>query len=209
MNIPASSLKAYGAFHDESHHPHCHFIVYSSNPSQECLYADSINRLKSEFSHEIFGQPMLDIMKEKALIRDELRESARKEIKKLSEALKIKGFSQTTELEARLINLAKKLPQRGKKVYQLLQNNLKSEVIEIVDLLAKEPDLSELYEKWEAYQAELNQFYREDVGLSKLSENESFRPVLNAVVKEAWLMRQWMDNNSTRSHVNHNSVTVG
>jgi len=194
MGIPIANLKAYGAFHDEGHHPHCHFIVYSGNPGQECLYKDGIERLKSEFAHGIFTQLMLDIEIDKSLVRDDLRKTAKDEIIKLSETLASKGFAVTTELEMRLVNLAKKLPLKGKKVFQLLPSDVKPDVIELVDLLAKEPEIADLYEKWKAHQAELSRFYKEDVSFPKLSENDTFRPVLNAVVKEAWLIRQWLDS---------------
>ena len=32
MKIPIEYLKWYGAFHNEGHHPHVHFMVYSKNP---------------------------------------------------------------------------------------------------------------------------------------------------------------------------------
>jgi len=77
MNIPLSNLKAYGAFHNEGHHPHCHFIVYSSKPGTESLYSDSIKKLKSEFAHAIFTQQMLDSAKAKGETRDELRDKSK------------------------------------------------------------------------------------------------------------------------------------
>ena len=195
MNIPLSHLKAYGAFHDETHHPHCHFIIYSSKPGAESLYRKGIEKLKSTLAHGIFTQQMLDVAKAKGDARDELRYKAKEEIKKLTEALENKGFSVTTEAEMRLINLAKKLPKRGKKMYQLLPKDIKRDVIEIVDLLEQQPEIAELYEKWKTYHTELSRFYKEKVEFPKLSENDTFRPVLNAVVREAWEIRQWLDSN--------------
>ena len=200
MNIPVTHLKAYGAFHDEGHHPHCHFIVYSSNPRNERLSSKGIKRLKSSFAHGIFGKQMLEIEKEKALTRDIIRNKSKDEIKELADQLESKNFVMTSELEMRLMELAKKLPQHGKKVFQLLPAELKLDVLKIVEQIAQEPEIAELYEKWKSCQTELYQFYRDDTEFKypKLSDNESFRPVLNAVIGEAWAIRQTLDEIQVR-----------
>ena len=195
MNIPLTNLKAYGAFHNEGHHPHCHFIVYSSHPKNESLYPAGIKRLKSAFAHGIFTKPIREIVSGKSLVRDELRARSREDIKALADKLADKGFVVSSELEVRLVNLARKLPKRGKKSYAFLSADLKLDVDKIVDLIAKEPEITELYDKWKEYQAELNRFYKIDNvdNFPALSENEAFRPVLNSVVREAWAIRQWLD----------------
>ena len=202
MNIPIQHLKAYGAFHDEGHHPHCHFIVYSDKPGNESLYSKGIKKLKSEFAHGIFPQQMLDTAKTKSDVRDEIRAKSKEEIKKLAEQLESKGFSVSSELETRMVNLSRKLSKHGKKFFRFLPADLKQEVIQIVDLLAQEPEISALYEKWKGYQIDLHLFYKnnETLNILKLSEDEAFRPVLNAVLKEAWAIRQWLDENPERDY---------
>ena len=152
MNIPASNLKAYGAFHNEGHHPHCHFIVYSGVPNTECLYKKNIEKLKSDFAHGIFGSFTLDIEKQKGHVRDELRTKAREEIKMMAEDLRQKGFAPSSDLEMSLVNLARKLPEHGRKAFKFLPKELKPDVIKIVDIFAAEPEVAKLYEKWKIYQ---------------------------------------------------------
>ena len=195
MKIPVSHLKAYGAFHDEGHHPHCHFIVYSSKPDSGCLYSDGIKKLKSNFAHGIFGSRMSELERDKSLTRDELRAKSKEEISELVGKLERKGFSASSELEVRLVSFARRLPKRGRKAYKYLPSELKQDVVGIVDILANEPGIAELYKKWKEYQAQLIRFYKNetDGDFPKLSENETFRPVLNAVVREAWGIRQWLD----------------
>ena len=102
--------------------------------------------------------------------------------KNLVAGLERNGFAVTSELEMRLINLARKLPERGKKAYQFLPENVKQDVLAIVDLIEKEPEISALYDKWKTHQTELNRIYKNDENFDfpKLLKNESFRPVLGA-----------------------------
>ena len=48
QNIPLCNLKWYAAYHDTTHHPHIHLLVYSTNPKQGFLTKAGID--KSTFS---------------------------------------------------------------------------------------------------------------------------------------------------------------
>lgn len=52
--IPLCNLKWYGAFHDTTHHPHIHLIVYSTNPKQGFLTKQGIDKIRSVFANDIF-----------------------------------------------------------------------------------------------------------------------------------------------------------
>lgn len=43
----------YGAFHNESHHPHVHLIIYDKE-NRGYLSKESVERIKSSFAHAIF-----------------------------------------------------------------------------------------------------------------------------------------------------------
>lgn len=45
--IDGSNLKWYAAFHNESHHPHIHLVVYSTNPSEGFLTKTGIENMRS------------------------------------------------------------------------------------------------------------------------------------------------------------------
>ena len=49
QNIPLANLKWYAAFHDTTHHPHIHLLVYSKDPRQGYLTNECIERIRSVF----------------------------------------------------------------------------------------------------------------------------------------------------------------
>lgn len=54
--IDSRNLKWYAAFHNESHHPHVHLVVYSSDPSEGYLTAKGIDAMRSAYAHDISGR---------------------------------------------------------------------------------------------------------------------------------------------------------
>ena len=48
--IDSRNLKWYAAFHNESHHPHVHLVVYSTNPSEGYLTAKGIDAMRSAYA---------------------------------------------------------------------------------------------------------------------------------------------------------------
>lgn len=46
QKIPLCNMKWYAAFHDTTHHPHIHLIVYSTNPKQGYLTKDGIDKIR-------------------------------------------------------------------------------------------------------------------------------------------------------------------
>ena len=72
FGIDQGDLRWYGAFHDESYHPHIHLIIYD-NSNRAFLRPSGIGNLKSIFAHAIFRDEMLFIQNEKTERRDMLR----------------------------------------------------------------------------------------------------------------------------------------
>ena len=55
FHIPMEDLRWYAAFHDESHHPHCHLMVYSANPKEGYLspgYAALLGEYARLYEHK-------------------------------------------------------------------------------------------------------------------------------------------------------------
>ena len=50
QNIPLCNLKWYAAYHDTTHHPHIHLLVYSTNPKQGFLTKAGIDKIRSIMS---------------------------------------------------------------------------------------------------------------------------------------------------------------
>ena len=147
MKIPIDRLKVYGAFHNEGHHPHCHFIAWDTELSEAHLTQKGIKNLKSEFARAIFREHTYKLAEEKTLTRDEIRAKLKEEIGKLSYNLETRGIHPSSGLEMKLLALSKKLPDKGKKQFGYLPKELKREVIDIVDELTKVPDIGLLYDK--------------------------------------------------------------
>ncbi len=64
QKIPLCNMKWYAAFHDTTHHPHIHLIVYSTNPKQGYLTKDGINKIRSVFANDIFHDELQSIYQE-------------------------------------------------------------------------------------------------------------------------------------------------
>ena len=58
FKIPMKNLRWYAAFHNESHHPHVHMMVYSANENEGYLSKQGIENLRSAFAKDIFMQDL-------------------------------------------------------------------------------------------------------------------------------------------------------
>ena len=90
-------------------------------------------------------------------------------------------------MELLLRELARRLDQvKGKKVYGYLRPELKALVNQIVDELAKDVRISQLYYLWyQDKQAARNVYDERPIERVPLSQNPDFKPVRNAVVRAA------------------------
>ena len=90
-------------------------------------------------------------------------------------------------LESKLLELSKILSETGgKKVYGYLDADTKALVDEIVDELADDERLSQLYELWYQDKDFIHSTYTDEPAERvPLSQNEEFKPIRNAVIREA------------------------
>jgi len=61
MKIDSENLRWYAAFHNESHHPHVHLMVYSAKDNDGFLTEPAIEAMRSELAHDIFRQDFAHI----------------------------------------------------------------------------------------------------------------------------------------------------
>ena len=146
-NIPLADLKWYAAFHDTTHHPHIHMIVYSKNPKNGYLTKHGIEKIRSVFANDIFRDELKSIYQQQTLTRDELKKLSDNQ---LNEILSEIG---SCEVNADIIMAVKKLNEqlktaKGKKVYGYLPKEIKHTVDEIFSMLAQNEHIAKLYEKW-------------------------------------------------------------
>ena len=185
--IPLGSLKWYGAFHNESHHPHMHLMLYSTNQEKRG-YIDKkgIDNLRHLFGTEIFKYELADIYDEQTKQRDLLNADARDEITALADKIK-NGLADNGEFVMKFVALAKRMQSvSGKKVYGYLPKSVKAMVNELVDLLEKDEDINRIYELWYQAKCAVYATYTDNPPPRKpLSQEEAFKPIRNAMIKEA------------------------
>lgn len=186
FKIPLEHLRWYASFHNESHHPHVHVIVYSNVEGEGYLTKKGIENLRSSFAKDIFAQDLLSVYEKKNEYRDELRKVSREQIAEILSRI-ASGSYENAALEQQLILLAQKLSKTsGKKVYGYLPPNTKAQVDSIVDMLSRDERIAELYDLWYSKQEEVISVYTEHLPKRvPLSQNPEFKPIRNAVIQEA------------------------
>ena len=90
-------------------------------------------------------------------------------------------------VEEKLALLAERLSRtKGKKQYGYLKADLKAIVCSIVDELAKDERIAELYDLWYEQKEETLKTYQSTMpDRVPLSQNEEFKSIRNAVINEA------------------------
>jgi hypothetical protein len=77
MKIDSENLRWYAAFHNESHHPHVHLMVYSAKDNDGFLTEPAIEAMRSEMAHDIFRQDFAHIYEQQnAQASSELKQGA-------------------------------------------------------------------------------------------------------------------------------------
>lgn len=189
LNIPVEHLKWYAAFHNEGHHPHVHIMVYSTNPKEGYINNYGIQKLRSSFAKDIFEQDLQSDYEEQTEIRRQLKEAADDLIKEMLAWADSQTF-ENESIEQKLIILSEKLKKtKGKKVYGYLSRDIKDMVDSIVDELAKDETIADLYGMWYEKKYEiLGTYSSKRPPKIPLSENEEFKSIRNAVIREALRM---------------------
>ena len=191
MRIPVENLKWYGAFHNEGNHPHVHIIVYSTNPKEGYITKVGIDNLRSCFAQDIFAQDLQSLYEDQTEIRQKLKERFSELLKEILAEADGKGIDNVL-IEQKLTLLSDKLKTtKGKKVYGYLSRDIKDIVDSIVDELAKDETIRELYDLWYDYKFRILGMYSSHRPIMKpLSDNQEFKSIKNAIIKEALHLNQ-------------------
>ena len=184
--IDSMNLKWYAAFHNESHHPHAHLVIYSRNPSEGYLTKNGIETMRSILAHDVFRQDFMHIYEKKNEQKKELKEEAQTILQELINQMK-NGICHNEKITEHMSLLARRLQNTGgKKVYGYLKSDVKTIVNEIVDTMAKEEAVAKCYESWKECQNEVYRIYRTTMPESSpLSEQKEFKSIKNMVIAEA------------------------
>lgn len=184
--IDSSNLKWYAAFHNESHHPHVHLVVYSMKPSEGYLTKQGIETMRSAYAHDIFRQEFMSIYEKKTKQRELLKEQADKSLFFLLRQIQ-HGVCHNEKIAGQMKLLSKRLGNTGgKKVYGYLKADVKAVVNGIVDELAKEERVAACYRAWLESKNEILHYYKDTVPEPPpLSEQKELKSIKNMVIREA------------------------
>ena len=186
LKIPPTHLKWYAAFHNDGHHPHVHLIAYSTKPGEGFLTKQGMEKIRSSLAQEIFRQDLISVYQQETAHRDELRRVSREKVAGLVQQIS-GGTCENLKLEPLLRALSEQLSKvKGKKVYGYLRPELKALVNQIVEELAKDERIAQLYDlRYQDKQAARNVYDEKPLNRVPLSENPDFKPIRNAVIQAA------------------------
>lgn len=189
FRIDPDRLEWYAAFHNESHHPHCHLVILDREGKQGHLSRKGIEGFRSGLARDIFRNELKLLYDAKTVGRENVKEAARLELLKAAGSLRGSTPDMDTILP-RMQALGCRLQGlKGKRHYGYLNRNLKQQVDEIVDLLAKEAVVKVMYEKWMVYQRAIKGIYKDDPEVEiPLSRNQEFKSIKNEILKEAVIL---------------------
>ena len=198
LKIPMDHLRWYAAFHNEGHHPHVHFIVYSTVPGEGHLSEKGVENIRSAFAREIFSQELLFTYQQQTEYRDQLREQGRESISDIVAQINA-GTYRNPRIEDLLLQLADRLSRTtGKKVYGYLKSDVKAVVDQIVAELAGDENIQKLYDLWYEQREDVLRTYTDTFPERvPLEQNKKFKSIRNAVIQEALKItphfQQWAD----------------
>lgn len=186
FHIPMQNLRWYAAFHNESHHPHVHLMVYSTEEKQAYLSKEGVMKLRYSFAKDIFAQDLLCVYEKQNEYRDDLKVNSREFIAEIISKIN-SGVYDNPKLEEMLLNLADRLSKTsGKKVYGYLKADVKAIIDSIVDELASDERISTLYDLWYEQRESVIKTYTDELPERvSLPQNKEFKSIKNAVTEEA------------------------
>lgn len=184
QKISLCNLKWYAAFHDTTHHPHIHLLVYSENTKEGFLTNEGINKIRSAFANDIFKDDLQSIYQEQTLSRNELKAVSKTEFKSIVRKVQQGGF-ENPQLENIIRKLYSQLQNvKGKKVYGYLPPDVKETVNSIFSELAKDNNIRQLYEKWCSLESlKYKSYTQKEKELPPLVDNKVFQPVRNMIIR--------------------------
>lgn len=186
FKIPVEDLKWYAAFHNESHHPHVHLMVYSSEQAKPFLTQKGIMNLRSAFAKDVFADDLLSIYEKQTEHRNALRAQSHDVIAEIVSRIN-SGAYDNPALENKLLELADRLSKTsGKKQYGYLKTDVKAIVNGIVSDLAADERIASLYDLWHEQREEVIRTYTEELPERiPLLDNPEFKSIKNVVIQEA------------------------
>ena len=205
QNINLDNLQLYGAFHNTTHHPHMHLLIYAKDAKQGWLTKKGIDELRSTFGNDIFRNEQYKLFRMETELRNKLKEDAKYTLYEL-----IAGIDNSYEPTPKVLELFQILISHlesytGRKQYGYLPLEVKDTVNKIVIELAKNDDIAKLYSEWNRVNKEkLSLYYDKKKPDIPLEDNKEFRSIKNMIIKAAVeIIQSSADENYT-----HQTITT-
>ena len=185
MKIPLTDLRWYAAYHDESYHPHVHMVVYSAG-KEPYLTKLGIRNIKAAFARQIFRHDLLQVYVEQTNHRNELTQKSRDILSDIIARINSSSYDNPVVTDL-LFKLSEQMKHhKGKKDYGYLSQAGRNLVNAVVDELAKEKDISALYDLWYEQRDKITGTYQDTPEQRiSLSQNKEFKAIKNAVIQES------------------------
>ena len=203
QNINLDNLQWYGAFHNTTHHPHMHLLVYAKDAKQGWLTEKGIEELRSTFGNDIFRNEQYKLFKMETKLRNKLKEKTKYTLYEL-----FASIDNSYEPTQRMLELFQKLISQlesytGRKQYGYLPFDTKDTVNKIVIELSKNDDISKLYSEWNRVNREkLSLYYDKKKPDIPLEDNKEFRSIKNMIIKAAVeIIQSGADENYTQQTI--------
>ena len=186
-DIPLEELEWYGAFHNESHHPHVHLLLYSRDENYPGFIKKSgIDKIRRAMGTTIFADEIHLLYDEQTERRNKLNSESIDEFNELCMMVE-QGLCTNPKIVKMVTDLSDRLKTvKGKKQYGYLPKSVKAMVDGIVDELEEDDRIKRLYDLWYECKCLIYQTYT-DVPPKRLplSQENVFKPIRNAVIKRA------------------------
>lgn len=188
QKIETANLIWYAAFHDTTHHPHIHLIVYSKDPRQGYLTKDGIDKIRSVFANDIFHDDLQSIYQAQTLSRNEVKALSENNMKVI--VAQIGNGNADERIATSIQRLHEQLQTtKGKKVYGYLPKEVKQTVDDIFLLLSQDESIQKLYDKWcEFEKAKYRMYTQKDKEFPTLVDNKEFSSVRNMIIRTVMKM---------------------
>lgn len=182
-NIQPSDLQWYAAFHNMTHHPHIHLLVYSKS-GQGYLTNKGIKSMRNAFGNDIFRNEQYKLFKQQTEYRNKLKDEFDELLEEIIDDCNY-SFDASPQLFNLILELRKQLDDcKGKKVYGYLPKKTKNIVNEILKELMKDKSISELYSKWNEINNEKLSLYYDNKNKSiPIEDNKEFRSIKNKIIQ--------------------------
>ena len=201
QKIDISNLQWYGAFHNTTHHPHMHLLVYSKDARQGWLTKKGIDELRNALGNDIFRLEQYKLFTMETNLRNRLKKESRLEIEKLLAKIS-ESYTPTAKIEMLFLKLVSQLKTyKGRKQYGYLPKEVKDTVNKIVAELAKDKGIAMLNSEWnKANHEKLSLYHEKNKPDIHLEDNPEFRSIKNVIVRSAALAMRIMDAEHSQTY---------